>query len=845
MNKIIVLFTVLVFLVGCGGSGSGDDSNSTSEDINTTEIEKALIEIEEKERVEAIAKAEKERVEAEAVAKAEEERVEAEAVAKAEEERAEAEAVAKAEEERAEAEAVAQEEKERLEAESYYYGKWIFAENGDELMIDTRTTLKYEAINENLLMITEEDGTQKSYLRASPSKVNLKGSIKFKDGTYNVALSKSPSRRKISSRIGSMNVILKNISDSNIQAIIPINEDGIFEDNSLPADEYIMTVEHVEESNIPNDKPIIKKIDTVIKLTEKTQNLGQFILLEENEHNFKAELLLTDSYIVADNLIHTATIRVHNISSQKAYGIWFDIKIKNEDNRTYFKSDINGNIVVNDINYSDNTMSDDTIGTIFPKFYKDITISFAFEPIYKNNKNIIVDLTINDADGNNWNENLKFVLYKGTFDINMDTSKANLKGYLRLPYNDEILAIDMEKGSITLPLLSEDKHYPLILANSGKLGGETKYSIGIESATLDFSNFKNTGAYENDDSESEATDIGLYQSVISYIHYGDLDYWKITTQENINKLYKEDNFVTTINVFANDIVISNAITIKDTAIEIVEVDNNATFILNGYETNLSQIAVNFGDKVAIKVVVPSDVEMILITLKMDNNSNRVWRIEIEKKISTLKNGLVAHYEFEGNADDSSGNRNHGTEYGGVSYVDGVIGKAGSFDGVDDWIKSSSSDFSNSTITTSVWVYKTEWTKGVVLAKIDKVGANGDNYGTSVSVSTGEIVVRTESSKNGDDFYARYEEQEINQWINIIQVLSNKEIMIYINGELVDKTSLASNFIPYTGNAPLQIGGSPLRTDGGTSYYKGLMDELRIYNRTLSESEIQELYNLGK
>ncbi|MGV6831972.1 MAG: DUF4214 domain-containing protein [bacterium] len=51
----------------------------------------------------------------------------------------------------------------------------------------------------------------------------------------------------------------------------------------------------------------------------------------------------------------------------------------------------------------------------------------------------------------------------------------------------------------------------------------------------------------------------------------------------------------------------------------------------------------------------------------------------------LTNGLVAHYEFEGNADDSSGNENHGTQYGGVSYVDGVIGQAGNFDGIDDYI----------------------------------------------------------------------------------------------------------------------------------------------------------------
>ena len=76
---------------------------------------------------------------------------------------------------------------------------------------------------------------------------------------------------------------------------------------------------------------------------------------------------------------------------------------------------------------------------------------------------------------------------------------------------------------------------------------------------------------------------------------------------------------------------------------------------------------------------------------MDN----VLAISIPKDTTTdtinLSDGLVAHYEFEGDANDSSGNGNHGTEHGGVSYVDGVIGQAGSFDGVDDYINISHND----------------------------------------------------------------------------------------------------------------------------------------------------------
>jgi hypothetical protein len=68
-------------------------------------------------------------------------------------------------------------------------------------------------------------------------------------------------------------------------------------------------------------------------------------------------------------------------------------------------------------------------------------------------------------------------------------------------------------------------------------------------------------------------------------------------------------------------------------------------------------------------------------------------------------GLIAHYEFENNANDSSGNVNHGTEIGGITYADGLLGQAASFNGADSYIEvpdSSSLEFTN-TITVNAWV----------------------------------------------------------------------------------------------------------------------------------------------
>ena len=50
-----------------------------------------------------------------------------------------------------------------------------------------------------------------------------------------------------------------------------------------------------------------------------------------------------------------------------------------------------------------------------------------------------------------------------------------------------------------------------------------------------------------------------------------------------------------------------------------------------------------------------------------------------------RDGLVAEWHFDGDAKDSSGNGNDGVIYG-ATFVDGIGGKALSFDGVDDYVQ---------------------------------------------------------------------------------------------------------------------------------------------------------------
>ncbi|ETR71400.1 MAG: hypothetical protein OMM_02514 [Candidatus Magnetoglobus multicellularis str. Araruama] len=70
----------------------------------------------------------------------------------------------------------------------------------------------------------------------------------------------------------------------------------------------------------------------------------------------------------------------------------------------------------------------------------------------------------------------------------------------------------------------------------------------------------------------------------------------------------------------------------------------------------------------------------------------------------LNEGLIAHYEFENNPNDSSGNENNGTEKNGVSYINGKFGNAANFDGSSACIDIGKIISSNN-ISISAWIKK--------------------------------------------------------------------------------------------------------------------------------------------
>lgn len=201
-------------------------------------------------------------------------------------------------------------------------------------------------------------------------------------------------------------------------------------------------------------------------------------------------------------------------------------------------------------------------------------------------------------------------------------------------------------------------------------------------------------------------------------------------------------------------------------------------------------------------------------------------------------GLVGYWNFdEGTgeiAGDSSGNGNNGSLsnvdgmlYNGANFVSAKYGSGVNFDGSNDYVNISGNLSDPSAMSLEFWFYVSEGDKNRTQYFMD--GRNGGNWWFLQSYDpsgTGNInfnnYVKADSSK-----------WDAGQWNHLILATSSSNSKIYINGDL---KATGSAFNPNIG-ANMRIG----TRYTNSSYFRGKFDEVRIYNRALSDAEAADHY----
>lgn len=212
----------------------------------------------------------------------------------------------------------------------------------------------------------------------------------------------------------------------------------------------------------------------------------------------------------------------------------------------------------------------------------------------------------------------------------------------------------------------------------------------------------------------------------------------------------------------------------------------------------------------------------------------------------INDGLIAYYPFNGNANDESGNGNHGNTDGVTLTSDryGNADRAYEFDGIDDFIEIPHNKMLNPVNFTLVaWIYFSPEYYHDQYRIISKQQNNWHSYGLEIfapgyfGASGYQLTMHTST---GAAWYNLTLSQElsINQWHCIIGTYDGSEMRLFFNGVLVG-SKLQDNGQTDENTSPLIFGKAT--GAGGPYYFKGIIDDVRIYDRILSVTEIKEIF----
>lgn len=224
------------------------------------------------------------------------------------------------------------------------------------------------------------------------------------------------------------------------------------------------------------------------------------------------------------------------------------------------------------------------------------------------------------------------------------------------------------------------------------------------------------------------------------------------------------------------------------------------------------------------------------------------------EVSFLYNddGLVGHWRLDETigttAADSSISANDGTYSNGpVLGVDGAypgeVATAAEFDGSNDYVDLGNIDVSGSELTIAAWIKADSFTGSAnrILGKANGSGLSNNYWSLTAYASGGSnylgILLKTDSG--GTRFLpSNSEALETGEWIHVAAVYNGSTLKLYKNGEEILSSAITGD-VTSGPTVPVWIGGSP----SNEKYFDGQIDDVRLYNRGLSATEITELYGL--
>lgn len=212
-------------------------------------------------------------------------------------------------------------------------------------------------------------------------------------------------------------------------------------------------------------------------------------------------------------------------------------------------------------------------------------------------------------------------------------------------------------------------------------------------------------------------------------------------------------------------------------------------------------------------------------------------------------GCVGHWMFnEGGgltAYDISGYQRHGTLTGGPTWVGGAFGAALSFDGTDDYISIGDQLLFTSAFTVSVWVREAANTQVQPFISQFSTGSNScfschrwsDNRYSFDFTGTGTGGTYWEVTPITVDTIG-----VLHHVVYTYRGTATAAVQLYRDGTLLPGGALTGTIPASLFNSTQVVSIGRTEATSPAEFYNGIIEEIRVYNRTMLQGEIQSLYN---
>jgi hypothetical protein len=204
--------------------------------------------------------------------------------------------------------------------------------------------------------------------------------------------------------------------------------------------------------------------------------------------------------------------------------------------------------------------------------------------------------------------------------------------------------------------------------------------------------------------------------------------------------------------------------------------------------------------------------------------------------------LVAWWTGDGDTHDLAG-ENDGTLEGGTTFASGIVGEAFSFDGVDDYVNVPDDESLNPVdgLTVDAWIKRSGYV-GVCDPIVKKAGEGlSQENGYALEFIAGDSLVFWVFLQDvGWKSSGWAPPIPLGVWTHVAGTYDGSDIRLYVNGAEADSPITYPGTIVPSSN-PLYLGHDPSNPD---RWYEGLIDEVEVFDRALSDVEIQAIYLAG-